>query len=349
MLPYWVFFGVPASMALAYARPSRSMWWVLGIALTLVIGLRYQVGGDWTAYVRQIQEAGLAGFWSVILGREPGYQLLNWIAYVTDTGMWFVNLFCAAIFTAGLFSFARSLREPLLALTIAMPYLVIIVSMGYTRQAAAIGLILLGLRYFQRNQLIRFLIMILLAALFHRTALMFAGYAVLAMMQRNIWAFLWMVVCVFGMYQLFLAEQQADLLNSYVGTSYAQKSEGGALRVAMTATAATVFLLLGRRFKLPKPTYLLWFWASLSTFPLFVLALSSPTAADRMALYLLPIQILTGSYFPSAFGVRAAGAMRILVVFFYALTLFVWLFFAGNRNSWLPYQFWPTVTVLGLQ
>ena len=64
MLPYWLFFLVPALAALASGplmrvkadgtRPLRidAIWLLMIVALSLVIGFRYDVGGDWGNYFR---------------------------------------------------------------------------------------------------------------------------------------------------------------------------------------------------------------------------------------------------------------------------------------------------------
>ena len=72
-------------------------------------------------------------------------MLLNWFAGQNELGIWFVNTICGGIFSYGLIAFARSQPRPWLALAVAVPYLIIVVAMGYTRQAAAIGFVMLGL------------------------------------------------------------------------------------------------------------------------------------------------------------------------------------------------------------
>lgn len=47
--------------------------------------------------------------------------------------------------------FARSQPDPWLAVLVAVPYLVIVVAMGYSRQAVAIGILLAGLGRLERG------------------------------------------------------------------------------------------------------------------------------------------------------------------------------------------------------
>ena len=64
MVIYWLYFIFPAVLALAgVARmPNqhtnyqylnfKALWWMFIFSLTLLIGLRHEVGGDWDNYIR---------------------------------------------------------------------------------------------------------------------------------------------------------------------------------------------------------------------------------------------------------------------------------------------------------
>ena len=91
-------------------------------------------------------------------------MLLNWFAGQNELGFWFVNTVCGGIFSYGLIAFARSQPRPWLALAVAVPYLIIVVAMGYTRQAAAIGFVMLGLVRLGNGSFVRFALCIALAS-----------------------------------------------------------------------------------------------------------------------------------------------------------------------------------------
>jgi len=77
---------------------------------------------------------------------------LNWLAAYTQTGIYGVNLVCAAIFMIGLISFSRRQPLPWLALAVSVPFFLIVISMGTTRQATALGFVFGGLVAFEKNQ-----------------------------------------------------------------------------------------------------------------------------------------------------------------------------------------------------
>jgi hypothetical protein len=66
---------------------------------------------------------------------------------------------------------------------------------------------------------------------------------------------------------------------------------------------------------------------------------ASSTAVDRLALYLIPLQIFVGSRIPDTriFGIAPASWNQLLIVFSFAV-LIVWLLFAGHSEYWLPYR-----------
>jgi len=146
MLPYWLLLLIPAWRALAAPKErwsdpiSVAIW----LVLTLVIGLRHEVGGDWETYLENLDLVRDEPFSNISLIRDPAYVLLNWVSWKLGAVIYGVNLVCACIFSFGLVLFCRAQPRPWLALCLSIPYLVIVVAMGYTRQAVSIGFLLPG-------------------------------------------------------------------------------------------------------------------------------------------------------------------------------------------------------------
>ena len=162
MAIYWLLFSIPSFFALignrrvlrnsndSYSLHLDPIWLSIILLMTLVIGLRFHVGGDWYAYLRiyryifETQDSFGSDLVYLVAG-DPGYLLLNWISAKLNGGIAGVNLLCGAIFSIGLSIFCRNLPRPFLALAVAMPYMVIVVSMGYSRQAVALGVTMIAL------------------------------------------------------------------------------------------------------------------------------------------------------------------------------------------------------------
>ncbi len=135
MLPYWLLFLVPAFAALSERSSGllRSRfafsWLLIWSLLTVLIGFRYQVGGDWGSYQRIFRYSSFLTFDEALLRDDPGYILLNWLAAKAGYDIALVNVVCAAVFAWGLVAFAREQPRPWLATAVAVPYLVTVVAM----------------------------------------------------------------------------------------------------------------------------------------------------------------------------------------------------------------------------
>jgi hypothetical protein len=311
--------------------------------LVMVVGFRHEVGADWFNYFRPLV-AVLEQTWfeGMMSSGDPAYGLLTWVAANFGGGLYLVNLVCALVFVAGLWVFARNSPQPWLTMCVAVPYLVIVVAMGYTRQGVAIGLAMVGLVALDQGRLYKFAGWLLLAALFHKSALILLPLAVFSG-RKNWGAVLGVVLVGALMFVLLLAEHVDNLIAGYITDQYA--SSGAGIRVAMNALPATLFLVFRHRFGLTTEQKSFWTWMSLGALGFIVLLAVSPssTAVDRVALYWIPLQLFVWSRLPQAMGQRA-GTQRqwLAVVLAYAFAVqFVWLFYADHSYAWLPYKFYP--------
>jgi EpsG family len=360
MWPYWLLFLIPAWLAINRARlytPAGNvlpqlqqttwpvLWRAMFCLLTLMIGLRYEVGGDWFNYVGHVDAAIHVDFWEALTQKDPAYGVLLWCGIQTGWDMYFVNCVCAMLFSFGLVVFCRSQSRPWLALVVSVPYLVIVVGMGYTRQGVAIGLAMVGLVALVRGSVMRFIIWVALAAMFHKSAVILVPLAVLAGSKRRWLTVVLVVVSGVLLFGLLLQESVDSLKSGYIDAAY--DSSGAAVRVAMNALPGALFLLFRKRFKLPEIQDSFWGWMSWVAI-LFVLLLAvspSSTAVDRVALYWIPIQLFIWARLPEVFGsaLEANSFWVIAVVGYSAAVMFVWLVFGTHAQYWLPYQFYPWV------
>ncbi|WP_159726016.1 EpsG family protein [Methylosinus sp. Ce-a6] len=364
MLPYWLMFLAPALVA-AGMRGTRAAiwetrhplaWGFVWLSLTVLIGFREQVGGDWGSYEKMLNNTAGLGFLDVLSTNDPGYSLLNWCSLAFDFDVYGVNLVGGAIFAFGLVTFCRAQPQPWLALAVAVPYLVIVVAMGYSRQAIALGFILLGLVALADGSMWKFAIWVALGATFHRTAVLVLPIAALASSKNKYWTAAWISLLGVGMYKALLEKDADNLYQNYVAAE--MQSEGALIRALMGAVPAIIFLLWRKRFHFRESEAALWRWlASISAaLPFVLLVTSASTVVDRMALYVLPLQLVVFSRLPDSFvtpetegDISSAGAssgIRVAILAYYGAVLFIWLNFANHAYYWLPYRFYPLEALL---
>ncbi len=344
MIPYLLSWGMLAWPGLRRSpRISAPGGFGLLLFFTLLIGLRDQVGGDWGNYLPYLDSVEGLPLAEVLAFIEPGYALLNWLASRWGGGVYLVNSISGLIFAIGLLRFCRAQPRPWLALTLAFPYLITVVALGYSRQGVAIGFELLGLLALERGRLLQFLASIALAATFHRTALVLLVLPAASISPSLRFGQLIRLVLLagagYGLYSAFLAEDLDYYQSGYIDAGY--ESQGALIRVLLCLLPALLFLLQRRRFHLPQEAQRLWTLLSLLAVAAAIglATVASSTAVDRLALYLIPLQLFVGSRIPDAriFGLGPATWSRLLV-FFSLAVLLVWLLFATHSRFWLPYR-----------
>jgi hypothetical protein len=247
------------------------------------------------------------------------------------------------LFSWGLVAFCRQQPRPWLALAVAVPYMVVVVAMGYSRQGEALGLAMLGLVGLARRNNLQFVLLVALAATFHKSAVLLVPLAVLAEPRGRLWTGLWVGIAAVLLYWVLLADSVDALMAGYVEAQY--QSEGAAVRIAMNAMPAALLLLLRKRVAWQQVAERnLWTMLALAALAAVVALLVSPssTAVDRVALYLIPLQLFVFARLPDLLGHgRDRRHWVVAVVLYYAAVLLVWLVFATHSQYWLPYRFYP--------
>ena len=349
MLIYWLIFAYFA-LGTVLTRQSPQSWrrrtpvllMTGALLVCFTIGFRYKVGADWETYKFLFTFAGYADLGRALQIGDPGYQFLNWSVQRMGGEIWIVNLVCAIIFTWGLYRFARAQPDPWLAFLVAVPYLIVVVAMGYSRQAVAIGIIMAGLATIERGASVyRFAIYVGMAALFHKTAVLVFPLVVFASDRNRLVNALAGIAGGILLYDLFLAGSVEGFVRNYIEAEYS--SQGAAIRVLMNFIPAVLFLSFRNRLEFDDHERLIWIYFSLAALamPVLLVLLPSSTAVDRVALYLIPIQVAVLPRLQYLFTSRGVG--RFLIVLYAAFVLFTWLNFATHAQYWVPYRIYPGV------
>lgn len=354
MWPYWILFFLTAYMALT----SRSLisenliaksqkewprqWKCAFIYIVLMIGLRYEVGGDWYAYIEMLQSyydgtSDQHGF------QDLGLVFVSKISVLIGSDIYLLNLVCAFIFTWGLVKFCLSQPLPWLALVSAVPYLITVVAMGYTRQAAAIGFSMFAMDALSKGGKIKFFMWIVLGCLFHKTCVILAPLAALSNTKNKLMSVIWISLGTLILYILFLQESIDFLISGYIEANY--QSSGAGVRISMNALPAIFFLIFRKRFYLNKQQHIFWISMAISSVLMVPMLFVSPstTVVDRIGLYFIPIQIFVLSRLPIILvdKITMRKYLIILLVIYNFLVLYIWLIFAETSFSWIPYRFYP--------
>lgn len=348
MLVYWLLFLYFAAGAVrevprpaATARPD--VLFRLGCFLmALLIGLRFRVGADWIPYEEIFRDAKHETMGSLPAIADPGYYLVNIVVQWIGGDLWLVNLVCGLVFAWGLMRLCESQERPWLAAVVAVPYLVIVVAMGYTRQAVAIAFIMAGIAsYFRNGAVLLFAVYALIAATFHKTAVVALPLVAIANERGRFVNFLVVGALTYLTYQWILSPTVSRLVTNYIDARYA--AEGAGIRIAMNLVPAALFLIRSRQLGFPERERRVWRNLALVAWALLpmLLILPSSAAVDRLALYIIPLQIAVLSR-PRVLMV-SEGLGTALILLYAAAVQFTWLTYAHHARYWVPYHFWPFV------
>ena len=356
MWAYWLLFLVPVGIAFSPIRGDKNvnymLWAIVGLLGILLIGLRYQVGGDWDPYLVYLDIAGridlsFNALLSMAYGNATGYTLLNWVAIQLGLGIHFVNTVCATVFMVGLIKYCKIQPMPWVALAVAIPYMVCAVAMGYTRQATALGFFLWGLSILRQGNELKYFALILVGCFFHLSVII-----TLPLMVFTRKTILWFYYPLFGLFlvglfYLFstLETGSGNLIENFtiiLEYTATRDSAGGAIRTYLNALPVFFSLFFWKRIKMISLDYKIIKWMAIGSI-IAIPALSfSATLIDRLGLYLMPLQV---ALWPRLIAVQRTVLLRSIwasmILVFYGLVLFVFFNFALHASWWLPYQMWP--------
>jgi len=349
MWAYWLLFLVPAGISISPIKADKHLryfaWIMVGLLCVFIIGLRFEVGTDWFNYVtyfEKTQKLGLSE--AVLLGNAngPAYFILSWILAKIGLGIVSLNLICSILFAVGLIKYCRKQPFPWVALAVAVPYVICVVAMGYNRQGVALGFVFWALSILQPGNGRRFFYLIIIASLFHLSAILMLP--LLFCIQPRIKLRHYFALGVFGaaVIALLIILDVVNNLQMIYEYTMSLESPGGQIRVYMNVLPVLASFFFLRQLKEISPDYRILKWMALACLICIpLLSFISSTMIDRLAVYLLPVQV---AIFPRLIAVQkqmlSRSIVALLIVFYYGAILSFWFNNANNAPNWLPYKLW---------
>jgi hypothetical protein len=369
MWAYWLLFLAPAGLALSPIKLSEDinyiLWTMVGVLFILLIGLRYNVGGDFDNYltyyelaiaeVTEVFTGETAINFGVAYGNASGYMALNALTHQMGIwglhGIYFVNTFCATIFVFGLVKFCRKQPLPWLALTVAVPYMVCAVSMGYTRQATALGFLMWGLSLLRPGNEYKYAALIFLGSTFHLSVIVTLPLVLVTRekVPKSIYLIFGLMIVsmlyILGSFEIGDSSDRGAVGNMAVIFQYTATrfSPGGPIRTYMNVLPVLISLLVWKKIKMiSTDDFKLIKWMAIAALLSLPALLYSYTLTDRMGIYLMPIQL---ALWPRIIAVQKTSMLRSTwassVIAFYGLVLYVFFHYANHSHMWLPYLMYP--------
>ena len=352
---YFIWFFISFFSFFSFKKPEiRFLFFVLLFFLFLMTGLRFEVGGDWDNYLKIYTLFRGEGFFESLNITDPGYAILNYLSQqlgLVDTIL--VNFSCALIFYLCFYFICKKMDNYWLLLLISFPYLILVVSMGYTRQSVAIALVILAFKCALEKKHWKMLVLSLLAIFFHKSAIIiFMLYPFFLLPSKifyNKWIFYSYAFFSFLMMSVLVYISSTSGENIYTSQSGDVSSAGALFRIVVHFLPLTFYVIYYSKIKIVLKENLRVF-DYLALLIIFTLAMAIPfsTLADRFNLYLIIFDIFIFSILAINLNNFNRSVMIVSIIFFNTLMLIIWLNFGAWSHAWLPYQNYITNYLLSV-
>ncbi|CEI53781.1 hypothetical protein [Acinetobacter bereziniae] len=352
---YSIWFIISFFSFFSFKTPEvRIIFLGLLVFLCLMTGFRFEIGGDWGNYL-QIYDwfKGLTLLESLKI-TDPSYGVLNYVSQqigLKDTIL--INFICSLIFYTCFYFIFKGMKEYWLLLLVSFPYLILVVSMGYTRQSVAIALVVLAFKCALESKYWKLIFLSLFAMSFHKSAIIIfmlfpfflmpgrVFYKKLVFYIYTFFSFLVMSIIV------YISSMSGE--NVYTSQSGAVSSAGAVFRIIVHFLPLFFYAIYYSKIKIILKDNLRVF-DYLALLIIFTLAMAVPfsTLADRFNLYLIIFDIFIFSILAINLNNFNRSVMIGSIIFFNTLMLIIWLNFGAWSHAWLPYQNYITNYLLSV-
>ena len=344
MLPYHISFIFIFLMSLIIDKIPNGLkqfiYSFIFLFLLIYVGFRYEVGGDWFSYLNYIQDLTINPSKFFNFRSDWGFTLLLYIFFDFSNPIYIVNFICAFIFVSSIFLFAFQQNKPCIVIFVALPYIINVLAMGYTRQSVAYAFLIFSIIALKKNKNLFFILLIIIGSLFHKSLILFS-ILYFVNLRFNFRAILMMILLFLILILLLI--YKLDTIQFYyyyyIGEGQHSESKGTIFRYLINLIPCLLIIYFGTDFLNSKSEKKLVMLFSLFTICGLFLFQLAPTAFDRIGLYLTLIQL----YVYSNLDIIIKNLLIRRFVYFFVYSLYfiinyVWLNFSTYRDSWLPYN-----------
>jgi hypothetical protein len=221
---------------------------------------------------------------------------------------------------------------------LAMPILITVMSMGYVAQSVALAFLMLAYVQFIKEGVIFFIICILIGAMFHPSVIVFLPMILLSFFNTKKLSIFILAGILGIIFYVFFDTILNKMIENYIDDKL--ESKGYLYRSLFNFISIFVFFIFINKKKLEKNYKILFYFFSISSSLLLLLYFAglTSTGVDRMALYLIPIQILIINKFLNNYSVNSRKIVSFIFFIIYFTYMLVWFNFSNFSSYWMPYK-----------
>lgn len=310
------------------------------IFVSIFIGFRESVGGDWYNYLNIYNESKNLDFFLNVYKRYGIYSFFGLTFGNLNIPVNFTNYIYSSIFIYGIYEFIKTDRNPYFSLIIFFPIFLIIVGMGFTRQSAAIGIYLYLISKMKFQPIFDMSLILFSIFLIHISAVFcilpfFCKY----IFNKNNYNLIFIVIILIILFSTIFIEQIYFYIQYYIYKDVIY-SVGAIPRIILCVIPSIIFFYNFKFFK-EKDNFIIWFFSASISIIFFLLIMIKTTnpALDRFAFFLIPFQAYVyKELLENIKNEHILVFVKISLVVIYILIFIFWLKFAIHSKYWLPYM-----------
>jgi hypothetical protein len=315
----------------------RMLLFIEILFLTIFVGLRHEIGGDWESYEHLFKHFSNYDIFEFIkinsITNDFGYFFLGNLVSNFGLSIHYSNLVCSFICILAIYSYSSCFKKRDLVIFILYSYTVIVIFMGYTRQATAVSIMIIAFTYSDKR-LFSYLSGFL-ALLFHKTVIILYPLYI----HKKISFFIFSFIFILYMYTFY-----NNIQLMFVNYILTNKASGGYYIRIIMILPPTVLLFCYRK-NIESIFEGDTFWSkniykiSIISLPMIlIIGLLSTTVADRFLIIYLMLSCPFWSYpfLSNSYSIRMLSYIIIPAVPIFTMT--AWLLYANTASSWMPYN-----------
>ena len=351
--------GIESVQKFDYLVKNKYLYSLIALFFIIFIGLRYEIGCDWTEYQKMFEKYGPLNIIEIIkrslfekhiygIYQEFGHLLITKIS----KNIYILNLIYSILFSLPLFYFCSTLKRSYFSLLISYPYYIVVVGMGPIRQAACISFLMISIILISKKRYYINFFLTIFSLLIHQFSILFNGliFSTLFTKIKKI-KFSRKIIFLLILLSLIFFYGLPSIINKVYlyFTMYKKIDQDGKLLMSPAKSAillwimnfvpSIIYLTNKRKFKLTNQLNSIFTSFCITEIMLLPIALFQSLVGYRLLLYIFPTSIYITSVIPdlNLLNIKKNYMVKILISIAF-ISLIIWLKFAYHASCWVPYN-----------
>lgn len=346
MSVYLGIYGTLAMLGLTVTRRTDQYIFLalLWVFLVWFMGWRYETGCDFGGYLHRYTFAlsGEFNLLEVLSKPEPAFQFITLGLRAIGAEYFWINAISSIIIVTCFLIFCGYFRDSLMLGALLFPVMIVQLSMSGLRQGLACGFIMLAAIALQRCRPLMVAGLVVLAAQFHSSAIIFLPMAALAFRRASYKTMLACAAIAAPAAIQLLGDRVEVYQDRYFDDLYGEiESRGAYVRYILIAIPTLMFLAGQKRMKRAFPQYYrLFSFTAITALAILPIGLVNTVVLHRLIYYIMPLTILLFVYQTWLLSiVNRTLEYRLLPIAIYGAYSLSWFVLSSHATlCYIPYK-----------